>query len=190
MLYCSLISQEGGSEIPVTRSNVKEYVHLYCKYVLQDSIASMARAFLKGFGMVVLTRSPALRLFRAEELELLVVGSQELDFDALEKNTTYEGGYSESSTTVRMFWDVAKALSPAEKGLLLMFATGSSKAPVGGLGAAKFRFKIQRSGPDSPQLPTAHTCFNTLLIPDYKDKDKMRARLLLAIQNSEGFGLE
>jgi HECT-domain (ubiquitin-transferase) len=25
-------------------------------------------------------------------------------------------------------------------------------------------FKIQRAGPDSMQLPTAHTCFNTLIL--------------------------
>lgn len=29
---------------------------------------------------------------------------------------------------------------------------------------------ISRNGPDSDRLPTAHTCFNHLLLPEYTDK--------------------
>jgi HECT-domain (ubiquitin-transferase) len=49
---------------------------------------------------------------------------------------------------------------------------------------------IQRDGPDSDKLPTSHTCFNTLLLPEYASRDKMLNRLKLAIMNAEGFGLE
>ena len=48
---------------------------------------------------------------------------------------------------------------------------------------------ISRFGPDSDKLPCAHTCFNHMLLPEYKDKDKMKNRLLIAINHSEGFGL-
>jgi hypothetical protein len=48
----------------------------------------------------------------------------------------------------------------------------------------------QRAGPDSDQLPTSHTCFNTLLLPDYPTDDKMRERLQIAISECEGFGLQ
>jgi hypothetical protein len=59
---------------------------------------------------------------------------------------------------------------------------------VGGLG--RLSLVIQRSGPDTDRLPTAHTCFNYLLLPDYSSKDKLQARLLTAIENAEGFGLQ
>ncbi len=36
------------------------------------------------------------------------------------------------------------------------------------------------------RLPSSHTCFNVLLLPEYTDKDKLQERLLTAIQNSEG----
>ncbi len=49
---------------------------------------------------------------------------------------------------------------------------------------------IQRSGPDTESLPTAHTCFNYLLLPEYKDADKLRRKLMTAINNAEGFGLQ
>ena len=75
-----------------------------------------------------------------------------------------------------------------EQRKLLMFVTGSMKAPIGGLG--KLNFKIQRSGPDSAHLPTSHTCFNTLLLPEYADKAKLEKLLRVAIGECEGFGLQ
>ena len=48
-----------------------------------------------------------------------------------------------------------------------------------------------RAGPDSQQLPTAHTCFNTLIVPDYGDDyEKLSHRLGRAIIECEGFGLQ
>ena len=41
----------------------------------------------------------------------------------------------------------------------------------------------------SYRLPTAHTCFNVLLLPDYSSKEKLRERLLKAITHAKGFGM-
>ncbi len=60
-------------------------------------------------------------------------------------------------------------------------------APIRGLG--ELRLVFSKQGPDSDQLPTSHTCFNHMLIPDYASKDKLRRMLRLALQNSKGFGL-
>lgn len=50
---------------------------------------------------------------------------------------------------------------------------------------------LYRAGPDSIQLPTAHTCFNTLIVPDYGDDyDKLSDRLGRAVIECEGFGLQ
>jgi hypothetical protein len=48
----------------------------------------------------------------------------------------------------------------------------------------------QRAGPDSEKLPIAHTCFNALLLPEYGSRAKLRAKLMTAIQNAQGFGLQ
>lgn len=48
-------------------------------------------------GGVQLCGGPALKLFRAEELEKLICGSQSLDFLALEKHTSYDDGYTAQS---------------------------------------------------------------------------------------------
>jgi ubiquitin-protein ligase E3 A len=42
--------------------------------------------------------------FDPEELELMICGSPNLDFKALEKATVYEDGYTASSTCVKYFW--------------------------------------------------------------------------------------
>ena len=52
------------------------------------------------------------------------------------------------------------------------------------------QFVLQRAGPDSDKLPTAHTCFNALLLPEYATQAKLRSKLLTAIQNAQGFGLQ
>lgn len=89
---------------------------------------------------------------------------------------------------MKSFWDVLHSLDLEDKQRFLRFCTGCSKAPIGGLG--KLGLKIQRMGPDSDHLPTAHTCFNTLLLPEYSGADKVRDRLLRAINECEGFGLK
>lgn len=39
------------------------------------------------------------------------------------------------------------------------------------------------------RLPTSHTCFNTLLLPEYSSKEKLKERLLKAITHAKGFGM-
>ncbi len=47
----------------------------------------------------------------------------------------------------------------------------------------------RRMGGDPDRLPTAHTCFNHLLLPSYSSRDVLRQRLEMALEHSEGFGL-
>jgi len=177
----------GGTDISVTSDNRDEYVVLYVKWLLADSIQPQWDAFEKGLMQIV--ESSSLDMLRPEELELLVVGTPELDFSALEHNTAYEGGFDKDSEVVCSFWRFVKDASRETQIKLLKFATGSKMAPIGGLG--ELPLTIQRAGPDSPQLPTSHTCFNTLLLPDYgSDYDKLSTRLGRAILECEGFGLE
>lgn len=177
----------GGADIPVTSSNKEEYVLLYVKWILVDSVELQWNSFKKGVMRVLGDNS--LDLFRPEELELFVVGTPELDFCALENNTEYEGGFDRDSPVVKNLWRFVKQADRETETKFLKFVTGTSKAPIGGLGAMPF--KIQKAGPDSAQLPTSHTCFNTLLLPDYgTDYEKLAERLGRAILECEGFGLE
>eukprot|EP00899_Mesostigma_viride_P014895 jgi/Mesvir1/23406/Mv21098-RA.1 len=177
--------KEGGSGIPVTNDNRQEYVDLYTQFYLGSIIEKQFSAFARGFQK--LCGGAALQLFRPEELEQVVCGSPVLDFEDFEKQTAYENGYSRDSPTIVSFWEIVHSFSDDEKRKLLFFATGSDRAPIKGL--ASLPFVISRNGGDSDRLPTAHTCFNHLLLPQYKSKEKLRERLVTAINNAEGFGL-
>ena len=86
------------------------------------------------------------------------------------------------------FWQVVHSMGVDEQRKMLFFATGCDRAPVGGLG--KLKFVLQRAGDDSMALPTAHTCFNLLSMPEYTSRAKLRDRLSVAINNAQGFGLQ
>eukprot|EP00826_Nyctotherus_ovalis_P054655 TRINITY_DN7175_c0_g1_i4.p1 TRINITY_DN7175_c0_g1~~TRINITY_DN7175_c0_g1_i4.p1 ORF type:complete len:394 (+),score=124.32 TRINITY_DN7175_c0_g1_i4:1343-2524(+) len=175
----------GGSSVYVTQANKHDYVHKYMEWMFDKSIESLFSAFKKGFyklysGEFTTNCDP-------EELQLMICGSPVLDFHALEKVTEYDGGYDENSAAVRNFWEVLHELDLEHKKRFLFFATGSDRAPIGGLGT--MMFVIMKQGGEKEQLPTAHTCFNHLLLPDYPTKEKLKEKLLIAINNAEGFGL-
>ncbi|KAL3906342.1 MAG: hypothetical protein SGILL_009307, partial [Bacillariaceae sp.] len=177
----------GGASIPVTSSNKEEYVMLYVKWLLVDSVESQYAEFERGFMRVM--EGSSLDLLHPDELELLVVGTPELDFMALEKSANYEGGFSAEDVVVKNLWKWVQSSTLETQLKFLKFCTGSGKAPIGGLG--KLPFLVQRAGPDSEQLPTSHTCFNTLILPDYgEDHDKLDRLMSRAVLECEGFGLQ
>lgn len=67
---------------------------------MNKSVEKQFDPFLHGFLLV--THDSSLRkLFRADEIDLLVAGSQVLDFNQLASATAYDGGYSNDSPTIK-----------------------------------------------------------------------------------------
>ncbi|EFC46237.1 predicted protein [Naegleria gruberi] len=176
-----------GGDIPVTNQNREEYVQLFIEWKLEKSIRTQFNSFIEGFKMVCSDQT-ILDLFRAEELELLICGSPVLDFEALERTTKYADGYDKDHPLIKDFWDIVHHFSEEDKKKFLMFCTGSDRVPIKGLG--ELGFVIVKNGDDDRRLPTAHTCFNHLLLPKYSTKENMKERLLSAINNCMGFGLQ
>eukprot|EP00039_Didymoeca_costata_P009062 m.120033 g.120033 ORF g.120033 m.120033 type:complete len:755 (+) comp14343_c0_seq5:255-2519(+) len=179
---------EGGVDRALTKDNREEFVELYIDYELNESIKASFNAYREGF-WIVCEGAAGLSLFEATELQELICGTQDLDFEALEEVTQYDG-YEEGKDTqvVKWFWEIVKNdFSDDDKKQLLAFSTGSDRVPVGGLEHVKFI--IGKQGPDSDRLPSSHTCFNVLLLPEYSSKEKLERLLRKAIQNSEGFGM-
>ena len=175
----------GGASIYVTQANKKEYVAKYLEWLFDTSVEPLFSAFRNGF--YKLYSGEMTTCCDPEELQLLICGSPVLNFHDLEKVTQYDGGYTKDSPTVVNFWSVLHELDLEQKKRFLFFTTGSDRAPVGGL--ADMAFFIMKHGEDGDQLPSAHTCFNHLLLPPYNSKEKLKEKLLLAISNAEGFGL-
>lgn len=183
---------DNGRNIAVTDENKHEYSKSILKYYLGRTEKQM-NAIKLGFRQFV---PPELlkELFEPEELALLIGGVQEIDVRDWEANTEYQGGLSETSPNVQWFWEVVKGMSQEELKQLLHFVTGTQKLPVGGFAHlhgsnGPQKFAINRST-KTAGLPAAHSCFNRLDLPDYKDKDDLKRALLIAISETEGFDIE
>ncbi|KAG2200418.1 hypothetical protein INT46_002285, partial [Mucor plumbeus] len=174
-----------GSKTQLNNENRTEFVGLYADFVLSKSVEKQFNAFKEGFNLVC--QDSAIKIFRPEEVEQLICGSSDLDFDALETSTVYDGGWTKDSDIIKHFWEIVHSFSYEEKKKLLFFATGSDRAPIGGL--SKLQFVIAKNGGDSDRLPTSHTCYNVLLLCEYSSKEKLKERLLTSISNAEGFGM-
>ena len=84
-------------------------------------------------------------------------------------------------------------LTQVLQGLHVCPCAGTSKVPLGGFKVLQGisgpqRFQIHKSyGTD--RLPSAHTCFNQLDLPEYESKEQLAERLAMAIhEGHEGFG--
>jgi hypothetical protein len=170
----------------VTNENRNAYVTDYIKYLTDVSIAPQFQAFERGFRTCLHPKS--LHLLNSTILQSVVEGVQEIDVSELRRYARYVG-WDPSHRTIKDFWSIVKRYDERMKRRLLEFVTASDRVPVGGM--KNLQFVIQRNGEEEGEgghLPTAYTCYGTLLLPEYRDKDVLRERLAMALENAQGFG--
>ena len=171
----------------VTNANRDDYVSDYIRYLTDVSIRPQFEAFERGFKRCLCPMS--LRLISPTILQSLVEGVQDIDVAELRRNTRYVG-WDASHQTIKDFWSIVKKYDLDMRRRLLEFVTASDRVPVGGM--RNMQFVIQKNGEEEGQkgrLPTAYTCYGTLLLPEYTDKDTLKERLGMALNNAQGFGL-
>ena len=97
---------ENGADVEVTNANRNVYIHLLSHLYLNQN-AEYTAAFVSGLATAVDPKW--LHLFNdPQELNKLVAGElQSLDVEDLRAHTEYAGGYTSSSTTVKLFWKVS-----------------------------------------------------------------------------------
>ncbi|KAJ3143786.1 hypothetical protein HK101_003081, partial [Irineochytrium annulatum] len=172
-----------GRNIPVTQENKLEYVKLIVEQKLVSAIKEQIDEFLKGFHEII--PKDLIKIFNEQELELLISGLPDIDIDDWKNNTVYEN-YTASSPVVQWFWRAVRSFSQEERAKLLQFVTGTSKVPLEGFKALEGSngvqpFQIHKDFSSTTRLPSAHTCFNQVDIPEYESYEQLRANVLLAI---------
>jgi E3 ubiquitin-protein ligase HECTD2 len=196
-----------GENIPVTNANRHEFVDTYVRYLLDGAVARQFEPFKRGFFTVC--AGNALSLFRAEEIEMLVRGSEEmLDVDLLRGVAIHENWKepdephriiadpAESVPVVMWFWEIFREASSEKQRLLLTFVTGSDRIPA--LGATSLVLRIVAGGDGwggggeeaRMRFPIARTCFNMLVLWHYERREQLEEKLWRAIDESEGFTLK
>ncbi|PWI73963.1 hect [Purpureocillium lilacinum] len=181
----------GGERKPVTNSNRREYVDLYVRHMLDAAVSRQFEPFKRGFYTVC--GGNAFSLFRPEEIELIVRGSDEaLDISSLRAVAEYDNWGTRQpdgkEPVVSWFWQSFQDATPADQRKLLLFITGSDRIPA--MGAAMLPIKISCLGDDCGRYPIARTCFNMLSLWRYQSKARLEAMLWRAVRESEGFGLK
>ncbi|KAH7151679.1 hypothetical protein B0J13DRAFT_438107 [Dactylonectria estremocensis] len=170
----------------VTNDNRDAYVTDYVRYLTDVSVRPQYLAFERGFHACLGKKS--LSLLSPPTLQALVEGVQDIDISELRRYARYVG-WDASHHTLRDFWSIVKRYDDRMKRRLLEFVTSSDRVPVGGM--KNLQFVIQKNGEeegDAGHLPTAYTCYGTLLLPEYRDKEVLRERLGMALENAQGFG--
>ncbi|WYZ41671.1 hypothetical protein EsH8_V_000566 [Colletotrichum jinshuiense] len=180
-----------GRNIDVTNDNKKEYVDLMVKWRIEKRIAEQFQAFKDGFHELI--PQDLINVFDERELELLIGGIAEIDVDDWKKHTDYRG-YTESDEVIQFFWQTIRSWDGEQKSRLLQFATGTSRIPVNGFkdlqgSDGPRRFTIEKAG-EVNNLPKAHTCFNRLDLPPYKNLEMLQQKLTIAVEETMGFGQE
>lgn len=180
-----------GENKPVTNSNRHDFVDLYVRYLLDTSVARQFEPFKRGFFTVC--GGNALSLFRPEEIELLIRGSDEpLDIASLRAVSLCENwgvlNAGKTEPVVQWFWESFQSADPKDQRKLLSFITGSDRIPA--MGATNLIIKLSCLGDDSLRFPVARTCFNMLSLYRYSSRQKLESMLWRAVRESEGFGLK
>ncbi|KAI8376627.1 hypothetical protein EDC96DRAFT_436149 [Choanephora cucurbitarum] len=182
-----------GRNIPVTEANKHEYVSLITEQKLVLAIKDQVNAFLEGFHDIIPPH--LIQIFNEQELELLISGLPDIDIDEWKANTVYEG-YTIKSPQIQWFWRAVRSFDQEERAKLLQFSTGTSKVPLEGFAQLQGsngvqKFQIHKEFGDVNRLPSAHTCFNQIDLPEYLTYEDLRRNLFKAISEcSTGFAFQ
>mmetsp|Transcript_124261 Transcript_124261/g.193950 ORF Transcript_124261/g.193950 Transcript_124261/m.193950 type:complete len:249 (-) Transcript_124261:145-891(-) len=176
-----------GRNIPVTRANLTQYLHVVANFRTNLQLQRHTAAFVQGLQCVI--PLAWLKMFDPYELNMLVSGSSTgFDVQDLYSHTVYGGGYNARSEVIQWLWQILQELGPEDKGRFLMFVTSCSRPPLLGFKTLYPQFGIHMV-PDYTRLPTASTCANLLKLPNYKTFDKLKKNLVEAIRSECGFDL-
>ncbi|XP_039986682.1 probable E3 ubiquitin-protein ligase HERC6 [Xiphias gladius] len=171
----------------VTGSNRKEYVAAFVNYAFNQSVERVFEVFKRGFFKVC--NMDVVDFFQPEELQAVMVGQENYDWEVFKENTVYEGEYHAGHPNIITFWEVFEKLTAEEKKKFLLFLTGCDRVPFLGMKSVRMTVAVL---PDASELhlPQSLTCHCLLLLPIYQRypvERLMETRLHQAINHNRGF---
>lgn len=176
-----------GSKIPVTNENKLQYLDHLAQYRLAGAVREQIDSFLKGLNELI--PDNLLSIFDENELELLMCGMRKYSVADLKNNHIVTGNSPAFRKILEWFWTIVGSFSDEQMARLLQFTTGCSQLPPGGFAELVPKFQLS-PGYTYNTLPTAHTCFNNLCLPDYDGIEQFHRSLLIALnEGNTGFGL-
>jgi len=157
--------------------------------MVTDELLATQRRLLNSFaeGMSSVLPIELLSAFTGEQLRDIMCGNPDIDVEMLRRVTEYEGYKNDDDVVISHFWEVLREMTTSERKLFLQFVWARNRLP---LKESDFDapFKIQKDTKSIPEngdypLPSASTCFFSLTLPEYPDKETLKRKLLFAIEN-------
>uniref|UniRef100_A0A8C2Z3K1 HECT-type E3 ubiquitin transferase n=1 Tax=Cyclopterus lumpus TaxID=8103 RepID=A0A8C2Z3K1_CYCLU len=160
-----------GSDMVVTNENKKEYIDLVIQWRFVNRVQKQMNAFLEVF------------MWQC----VLILSFSRVPV----QHTVYKNGYCPNHPVIQWFWKVVLLMDAEKRIRLLQFVTGTSRVPMNGFAElygsnGPQLFTIEQWGTPE-KLPRAHTCFNRLDLPTYDSFEDLREKLLMAVENAQGF---
>jgi hypothetical protein len=183
-----------GREIPV--EDIDDYIN---KRI--DFLYGLYEPFIKRIrdSLYNIISKEVIQIFTSDQLELLLNGRPFIDIEDWKQFCEYREPYNNGHYIILWFWEILSQLSQKELSNLLMFATGSSRVPLGGFASlesnrgsnAKFTIESIPYEPNKKNYIKANTCFNRLDIPLFNDKNELKEAILFVCSNEIlGFGID
>uniref|UniRef100_A0A673LBI3 HECT-type E3 ubiquitin transferase n=1 Tax=Sinocyclocheilus rhinocerous TaxID=307959 RepID=A0A673LBI3_9TELE len=169
------------------------YVYLYLSIYIHMSVCLFIYIFtcVPIYIYIYIILIDLIKIFDENELELLMCGLGDVDVNDWRQHTVYKNGYCPNHPVIQWFWKAVLLMDAEKRIRLLQFVTGTSRVPMNGFAElygsnGPQLFTIEQWGtPD--KLPRAHTCFNRLDLPTYESFEDLREKLLMAVENAQGF---
>ena len=187
---------DNGKNILVKNNNKDMFINKVVELICYKSIKEELISLRKGF--VNLIPNSYINIFNAEEFSFVLCGQSIINIKDWKSNTIYKGLYKEKSKVIELFWEVLSELNNEELLLFYKFCTGSMRVPIDGFSSISgprnkiMKFTIETiNKSEKNKLITAQTCFNSIVLPDYKTKEEMKKSINIILENDTNyFGLE
>ena len=111
------------------------------------------------------------------------IGDWGLGIGDLKKHTKYDG-FNEKDDVIKWFWEWLEECNDHEQSLYLKFVSGRARLPK----EKNFNYEhviVKNDYNSNDALPQSATCFFTLKLPVYKDKETLTKKLKYSILNCD-----
>ena len=192
----------GGNNILVKNNNKQLFIDKVIELICFKSIEIELISLKKGFTNILSINY--IKIFTIEELSFVLSGQSIINLNDWKSNTIYKGNLKEKSQIIQYFWEVLSELNNEQLLLFYKFCTGSTRIPVDGFSSLSgprnkiMKFTIESVSSNDininnkfNKLITAQTCFNSIILPEYKTKEEMKKAINIILENDTNyFGLE
>jgi len=183
---------DNGEDMPVTLSNLDQYISILTKYILTETLIPQISAFREGFDKVIPLKY--LKIFESDEIEALVCGGNQneaWDKKTLEDNFIPAHGYTSTSKSFKNFIKIVSEFNSEERRTFLKFVTGAERLPFGGFKHLTPKLTVVKKQPNfnhehaDQYLPSVMTCQNYVKLPDYSTQEVMQKKLLFSMKEGQ-----